>query len=87
MGDIRLERRTNALGKHSINAHPNIVSNFTSRPVIGSIKYNLDRFISEGHPIEKSSLDRNINTLNSRAEWGHYKFQDCKFISTKFEYI
>ena len=73
MGDIRLGRRTNALYKQSVNVHPNVVPNFCSRPIIGSIRYNLDRFITEGHLINKSSLDRNIEVLNSRAEWGHYR--------------
>ena len=69
MGDIRLGRRSNALVKHSANAHPGNAGNYRSKPLIGGTKFNLDRFIMEGHQIQKYSQDPTINILNSRMEW------------------
>ena len=71
IGEIRQGRRSNALFKHHTNLHQNLVPNFRSRPIQGGIKFNVDRFITEGHQIQKASLDQNILVMNSRSEWGH----------------
>ena len=71
MTDIRLLRRNNAMFKHTMNAHPNLVPDYMSRPVQGGFKYNVDRFIFEALKIQQGNQDATIQILNSRAEWGH----------------
>ena len=69
--DIRHQRRSNALFKHSTNAHPGENVQFMANPLVTGIKYNLDRFIFESIKISENYNNNNVNLLNSRAEWGH----------------
>ena len=71
MGEVRNRRASNALFKHHSNFHSETEPNFTSRPIHSGIRFNLDRFIMEGHQINKNSLDENGILLNSRSEWDH----------------
>ena len=71
MGEIRRGQQSNALFKHQEQMHPGLEPDFTSRPVKGNIKYNLDRFILEAHRIEQNSRDGTLTVMNSRSEWGN----------------
>ena len=54
-----------------MNTHPGMEPNFTSKPMHSGVKFNLDRFITKGHEINKCSLDNQITLMNSREEWGN----------------
>ena len=62
------KKTNNALSKHHEMMHPGLEPEFTSRPVKGNIKFNLDRFILEAHKIEQTNQNPNLNVMNSRSK-------------------
>ena len=50
-----------------MNTHPGMEPNFTSKPMHSGVKFNLDRFITKGHEINKCSLDNQIKLINRQS--------------------
>ena len=71
IGEIRQDRRSNAMFKHHNNMHQGQNIQFRSRPIQRGICFNIDRFITEGHEIMKASTNNQVLVMNSRQEWGH----------------
>ena len=68
-GDIRRKQASNALSKPHELMHQGLEPDFTSRPIKGNIKYNLDIFILDAHRIEQANRNPNLNVMNCRSEW------------------
>ena len=63
-----------AMTKHFVQSHPNVDRStpnlFSASVVQGSIKHNVERFVTEAIEIEDRVTSREHEMLNSKGEWG-----------------
>ena len=58
--------------KHREAYHPGENPEFEPESLESSIRFNLERFITEALLIEKAKHERGTLLLNQRGEWGHF---------------
>ena len=63
---------SNALAKHMFNVHRGMSPNITTT-ILGTHRYNLQRYVAESLFIEKSTKTTQNIVMNSKGEWGRQK--------------
>ena len=67
---VRKKKQSHPLVKHHSNAPPGIDANFTTEVLHRSVRFNLDRFVTEALEIDRARDDPSVNLLNQKSEWG-----------------
>ena len=62
----------NAIAKHMYNEHRNMSPNITTS-ILGTQRFNLQRYVAESLLIEKSTKNPENIVMNSKGEWGRQK--------------
>lgn len=71
LAEIRRQQQSNTMAKHQRQHHPNLQPRFTSKPVRGGMKFNLDRYILEVHLIQENHENQNVVLMNQRSAFGN----------------
>ena len=69
---LRTASLKNAIAKHENMHHAQNRGEYVGEIIEGSIKFNLERFVTEAIQIEKAKRSADTMLLNQKGEWGHF---------------
>ena len=72
MSAVNQSDMKNAIAKHMYNEHRNMSPNVTTS-ILGTQRFNLQRYVAESLLIEKSTKNPENIVMNSKGEWGRQK--------------
>ena len=73
----------NAVAKHDRLHHNPDGGDYRGEILEGSIKFNLERFVTEAVRIQKAKDDPEITLMNQKGEWGHYGITRVQVINER----
>ena len=72
MSAVNQSDMKNAIAKHMYNEHRNMSPDITTY-ILGTQRYNLQRYVAESVLIEKSTKLPETTVMNSKEVWGRQK--------------
>ena len=72
----------NAVAKHDRLHHNPDGGDYRGEILEGSIKFNLERFVTEAVRIQKAKDDPETTLINQKGEWGHYGITRVQVINS-----
>ena len=72
MSSVNQSDMKNAIAKHMYNKHRNMSPDITTS-ILGTQRFNLQRYVAESLLIEKSTKNPENIVMNSKGEWGRQK--------------